>query len=147
MNYSWYKIYSYLCGKYFICIKRIVKLLYVNENTVVYLTLRNGKLNTTSLSNFVKFFSIVNYKGTSMSAKSGIVGYVHTKTSITIKFSNNDAYRYDLSKALNQAQLKEMVTLAEKGSGLNSYLNKHPQIRKAGYIDTTLNRSSSYTPY
>lgn len=80
-------------------------------------------------------------------AKSGIVGYVHTKTSITIKFANNDAYRYDLSNALDKDKLSEMVKLAKQGKGLNSYLNKHPQIRKAGYIDTTLNRSSSYTPY
>ena len=80
-------------------------------------------------------------------AKSGIVGYVHTKTSITIKFSNNDAYRYDLSNALDKDKLNEMVKLAKQGKGLNSYLNKHSQIRKAGYIDTTLNRSSSYTPY
>lgn len=79
--------------------------------------------------------------------KSGIVGFVHTKTSITVKFSNNDAYRYDLSKALDKDKLQEMIKLAEKGSGLNSYLNKHPQIRKSGYIDATLNRSSSYTPY
>ena len=27
--------------------------------------------------------------------KSGIIGYVYTKTSITLKFQNGDAYRYD----------------------------------------------------
>ena len=34
----------------------------------------------------------------SNTTNSGIVGYVYTKTSITIKFHSGDAYRYDLSE-------------------------------------------------
>jgi cell division septal protein FtsQ len=79
-------------------------------------------------------------------AKSGIIGYVHTRTSITIKFSNGDAYRYDVSEVLDKSKLKQMVALAKKGSGLNAYLNKNPQIKKYGYIDTTLPKGS-YKPY
>lgn len=78
--------------------------------------------------------------------KSGIIGFVHTRTSMTIKFSNGDAYRYDVSEVLNKSQLKAMVALAKKGSGLNAYLNKNPQIKKYGYIDTTLPKGS-YKPY
>lgn len=78
--------------------------------------------------------------------KSGIAGFVYTKTSISIKFTNGDVYRYDLSEALTQPILKEMITLARSGKGLNSCLNKYPQIRKYGYLDTTLS-SRSFNPY
>lgn len=39
-----------------------------------------------------------------------------------------------------------MVKLAKAGSGLNSFLNKHPQVRKYGYLDTTLGKGS-FKPY
>lgn len=74
--------------------------------------------------------------------KSGILGFVCTKTSLTIQYTNKDVYRYDLSEVLNKAQLKEMVKLAKKGSGLNAYLNKNPEIKKYGYLDTTLSNRS-----
>ena len=63
-----------------------------------------------------------------MANKSGIVGYVHTNTSITIKYVNGSMYRYDLSKSLSKEQLTDMVALAQKGAGLNTYLNKNPEI-------------------
>ena len=81
-----------------------------------------------------------------MANKSGIVGYVHTNTSITIKYVNGDVYRYDLSKSLSKTELNEMINLAQKGSGLNTYINKHPEIKKYGYIDDTL-KVSSFSAY
>lgn len=81
-----------------------------------------------------------------MANKSGIVGYVHTATSITIKFANDSVYRYDISKSLSKEQLSDMVALAQKGAGLNSYLNKHAEIKKYGYLDDTL-KASSFAAY
>lgn len=80
-------------------------------------------------------------------SKSGIIGYVYTQTSITIKFDNGNAYRYDLSAVLDKTKLNEMIMLAKSGSGLNSFLNNNPEIRKYGYLDNTLTRSSSFTKY
>lgn len=80
-------------------------------------------------------------------ARKGIIGYVYTKTSITLKFANDVAYRYDLSKAFSKEQLAEMVVLAESGKGLTTYLSQHPKIRKYGYIDETLTRDSSFNEY
>lgn len=81
-----------------------------------------------------------------LNSTSGITGYVYTKTSITIKFHNGDAYRYDLSDTLSKIQLDEMIALAKSKSGLNSYLNKNPRIKKYGYIDNTL-KNISFNPY
>ena len=81
------------------------------------------------------------------SSTSGIVGYVYTNTSITIKFTNGNAYRYDLSAVLDKTKLNEMIKLAKQGSGLNSFLNKNPEIRKYGYLDNTLTQKSSFTTY
>lgn len=76
------------------------------------------------------------------STQSGISAYVHTNTSITIQYTNGSVYRYDVSEVLSKTQLKEMIALAKQGKGLNSFLNRNPQIKKYGYIDTTLNKSS-----
>ena len=81
-----------------------------------------------------------------MSLKSGIIGYVYTNTSITIKFANGNVYRYDVSEVLDKKTLAEMIKLAKAGAGLNSFLNKHPQVRKYGYLDTTLGKGS-FKPY
>ena len=78
----------------------------------------------------------------SNTTNSGIVGYVYTKTSISIKFHNGDVYRYDLSESLEKGQLETMIALAKAGKGLNGYLNANPLIKKYGYIDTTLKNSS-----
>lgn len=78
--------------------------------------------------------------------RSGILGFVYTKTSLSIKFTNGDVYRYDESEALSKVVLKQMILLARSGKGLNGFLNKQPQIRKSGYIDTTL-RAGSFRPY
>lgn len=94
--------------------------------------------------NFTEFFSS-NKKENNMS-RSGIKGYVNTKTSMTIQFVNGDTYRYDLSDSLNKDQLSQMVKLAEKGSGLNAFLNANPQIKRYGFLDNTL-RNASYKAY
>lgn len=145
----WHKIHNSLYNFYFISNnKMIVRLLYVNEYVAVYRIIRNNKIVTTFLDNFVYSFSIINYKRHKMSnTNSGITGYVNTKTSITLKFASGDAYRYDLSKSLSKTELAEMVKLAEQGSGLNTYLNKNAHIRKYGYIDETLTRDSSFHKY
>lgn len=79
-------------------------------------------------------------------AKSGIKGYVNTKTSITLQFTNGDTYRYDLSAVLTKDKLAEMIKLAQKGSGLNAFLNANPRIKRYGFLDNTL-RNMSYHPY
>ena len=81
----------------------------------------------------------------SNTANSGIVGYVYTKTSISIKFHSGDIYRYDLSESLEKGQLETMIALAKAGKGLNGYLNANPLIKKYGYIDTTLKNSSFHS--
>lgn len=78
--------------------------------------------------------------------RSGILGFVYTKTSLSIKFTNGDVYRYDLSEALDKTVLKQMILLARSGKGLNGFLNSKPQIKRSGFLDTTLN-SSSFRPY
>lgn len=97
------------------------------------------------ITHYLLFFNYAYLRKLKMS-KSGIKGYVHTKTSMTIQFVNGDTYRYDVSKALSQAQLAQMVKLAEKGSGLNSFLNANPDIKRYGFLDNTL-RNASYKAY
>lgn len=79
------------------------------------------------------------------SGGSGITGYVYTATSITIKYTDGNTYRYDVSKALSKEELTQMIRLAESGSGLNSYINTHRKIRKYGYVDDTLPNGSFNT--
>lgn len=57
----WFKVYSYLNNKYFIRNKMVIKLIYTNENVAVYQVIRNEKIVTTRLDDFVKSFSILNY--------------------------------------------------------------------------------------
>ena len=59
---NWFKVYSYLLGKYFKRDKMVVKLIYVSTSTASYKILRNGKVVVTRLDDFSKDFSIVNYK-------------------------------------------------------------------------------------
>ena len=59
---NWFKVYSYLLGKYFKRDKTVVKLIYVSTSTASYKILRNGKVVVTRLDDFSKDFSIINYK-------------------------------------------------------------------------------------
>ncbi len=62
MNKSvWYKVYFYLNNKYFKRNKMIVKLLVTDEYTATYQIIRNQKVITTRLDDFIKLFEIVNY--------------------------------------------------------------------------------------
>lgn len=55
-------------------------------------------------------------------------------------------FNLDVSEVLDKKTLAEMIKLAKAGAGLNSFLNKHPQVRKYGYLDTTLGKGS-FKPY
>lgn len=74
--------------------------------------------------------------------QSGISGYLYNATSITILFTGNTAYRYDISTVLTKDKLTEMIKLAKSGSGLTRFLNANPDIKKYGYVDNTLHTSS-----
>ena len=52
----------------------------------------------------------------------------------------------DESEVLTKDQIQEMIRLAKAKSGLNSYLNKHPDIKRYGFIDETLS-SASFKAY
>ncbi len=43
------------------------------------------------------------------SSTSNILGYVYTNTNITIKFANNNAYRYDLFAVFDKTKLNRMI--------------------------------------
>ena len=58
----WFKVYLYLNNMYFIRNKMIVKLSSSDEYTIVYQVIRNNKIVITRLDDFVKSFSIINYK-------------------------------------------------------------------------------------
>lgn len=58
----WFKVYSYLINMYFIRNKMIVQLLYTDQSIAVFKSIRNNKIVVTRLDDFVKSFSILNYK-------------------------------------------------------------------------------------
>lgn len=58
---NWCKVYSYLVNKYFIKNKMIVRLIYTDNCIAVFQIIRNSKIITTRLDDFVKDFSIINY--------------------------------------------------------------------------------------
>jgi hypothetical protein len=62
MYSPWHKVYKLLLDFYFKSNKMIVKLIHVSDTTATYIILRNGKVLTTRLNDFVKAFSIINYK-------------------------------------------------------------------------------------
>lgn len=59
---QWFKIYFYLIDKYFIKNKMIVQLKYTDDYIAVYKVIRNNKIIVTRLDDFVRLFSIINYK-------------------------------------------------------------------------------------
>lgn len=64
----------------------------------------------------------IEYKNTSNN--SGVVGYETTPDDITIEFRDGSKYIYDKKKTGRYRVLK-MKRLANKGRGLNTYINKH----------------------
>lgn len=77
-----------------------------------------------------------NYKN--KSRKSGISRYSVERNErslpilLTVVFKSGISYTYDI-RDYGQQTLIEMVTLAEQGSGLNTYLNKTNQKSKSKY--------------
>lgn len=61
---------------------------------------------------------------------SGILSYEYDSNSITVVFKHGGAYRY--SSGISSAHLSEMKRLADRGEGLNAYINTHPDVKK-GY--------------
>jgi len=62
---------------------------------------------------------------------SGIDSYEYDSNTITVVFTKGGPYRYSLS-GVGSAHLAEMKQLADSGTGLNAYINMHPEVRK-GY--------------
>ena len=58
----WNKVYSYLNYRYFISHKMIVILIYSDEYVAIYKIIRNSKIVSTRLDDFIKHFSIINYR-------------------------------------------------------------------------------------
>ena len=65
---------------------------------------------------------------------SGIDGYFHNDMYMIVRFKNGKAYRYDF---LDHDKLQQMIDLAKSGTGLNTFINKNPEIRKQGYLVKT----------
>ena len=70
-------------------------------------------------------------KYTNTSGKSPITGYTYDETSITICFKGTEHYIYPISK-IGKVHLVEMISLANSGQGLCSFINKHRDVWLAG---------------
>lgn len=57
------------------------------------------------------------------SKKSGIAAYTYSSDRISIKFRSGSIYEYTYSSA-GKRNIEKMKKLADKGSGLNSFINK-----------------------
>lgn len=65
------------------------------------------------------------------SGKSGIVEFETTPDSITVQFKDGWKYTYTSDK-IGQSKVNTMQDLAYGGEGLNSFINKNPDV-KGGY--------------
>lgn len=54
----------------------------------------------------------------------GVVAYEIGKDNISIKFRDGSVYLYSVDSAGAEA-IKQMKTLAKKGTGLTTYINQH----------------------
>lgn len=70
---------------------------------------------------------------------SGINGYFYTDSSIIVRFKNGKAYRYDF---IDKDKLQQMIDLAESGSGLNTFINKNPEVYTQGYLVKSIDEDS-----
>lgn len=59
---------------------------------------------------------------------SGVVAYETTEDSIIVEFQDGSAYLYTYSSA-GRSNIEQMKALAERGEGLNEFINRH--VRKA----------------
>jgi hypothetical protein len=60
---------------------------------------------------------------------SGIRSYEIGPDWISVRFSDGAEYRYTAAR-IGAQHLAEMHRLAAAGQGLNSYINRHPTVRK-----------------
>jgi len=58
---KWFKIYTYLVGRYFKRGKMVVELLDLSSYTATYRIIRNGKIVVTRLDHFNRYFCIINH--------------------------------------------------------------------------------------
>ena len=66
-----------------------------------------------------------------ISGNSGISEYLPGDDYINVKFIRGGVYRYGRAK-IGSAHLETMMRLAEEGAGLNTFINKHPIVKKSG---------------
>lgn len=59
-----------------------------------------------------------------LSGKSGVAGFEITADSITVVFRDGSRYLYTVASA-GRPNISTMHTLAQAGSGLNSFINKY----------------------
>jgi hypothetical protein len=71
---------------------------------------------------FCSTFDMQNYNSNGHDA--GVVAYETGKDSISIQFRDGSVYLYT-NKSAGTAAVTEMKTLAQKGSGLTTYINQH----------------------
>lgn len=61
---------------------------------------------------------------------SGVMAYENGSDNIKVQFSDNSLYLYNYSKP-GRHHVETMKRLALRGSGLNSYINKHVKFKYA----------------
>ena len=64
--------------------------------------------------------------------QSGIVAYKVEGSVIHVRFKHGGTYVYR-STDIGGDNFKELIRLAEKGQGLNSYINSHREVTKGWY--------------
>jgi hypothetical protein len=62
-------------------------------------------------------------------ANSGISAYGWGSDYIVIQFTSGDAYTYTVSDTITQEEIDTLINLANSGRGLNTYINKHQNIK------------------
>lgn len=64
-----------------------------------------------------------------LGGNSGVVAFEHSKNSIKVRFHDGSEYLYDIQSA-GSGNILQMIALAERGWGLNSFISRHV---KKGY--------------
>lgn len=67
-----------------------------------------------------------------LGGNSGVSAYEINEDSISVKFKTGTVYKYSNGSA-GSAHIENMKKLAIAGTGLNSYINTNPEVRK-GYV-------------
>ncbi len=61
--------------------------------------------------------------------KSGVTGYEYSDRWIRIRFASGGIYAYT-AESIGATHLAALKKLADSGDGLNTYINKHPRVKK-----------------